>query len=666
MCGIAGFAYPGISESGARPLIQAMTRAIAHRGPDGEGFFIDQAAGLALGHRRLSIIDLSEAGAQPMTSSSGQYTVVFNGEIYNFRTLRRVLADRGASFRGSSDTEVLLQLIEAQGVYEATKQLDGMFAFAVWDKSRRVLSLVRDRLGEKPLFIGLEAGGLWFSSELKSRTAIGYAPPELDTEALGRYLRFGYVPDPQTIYAGVFSVPAATILEFPASILDAGGCRLREHAVDQIRSKRYWRYSLRSAARTSPRSSTDTTVTDLDVLLTNTIENELVADVPIGCFLSGGIDSSLVTGIAQKLSARPVKTFTIGFDNPSFDESAFSREVADHLGTEHHCRVVTGKDALDCVQDLPQVFDQPFANASALCSLLLAKYASEQVKVCLTGDGADEVFVGYNRYLYPPRIKRWIDSPIGPVVRRVARFSAGSARQGFSSLSRVLGKIQNVENKLQKFAKSMSSDSEFALFEELISILDDEVGPQLLRDDDLAGVFREPLLDRSIGFFDSARQFDLNSYLPGDNLSKVDRTAMRYSLETRSPFMDHKVVDFGLSLTMEQLVSASKGKIVLRKLLSDFIPTRMIDRPKMGFSVPIDDWLTNDLRSLIDDVSAPQFVSKQGLFEPQSVNELRRAHAERELNSGVRLWAFLIFQLWYRDSYQTGRSKGLAFRPAAD
>ena len=664
MCGIAGFVFPGIDKSAADQLVRRMTARISHRGPDAEGHFLDADHGVALGHRRLSIVDLSSTGAQPMDSASGRYTLVFNGEIYNYPALRAQFVAAGTAFRGTSDTEVFLALVERDGFDAALQQVHGMFGIALWDRQSRELVLARDRLGEKPVYVGVESRGIWFASELKARTDIGYRPPELCKSAVAQYLRFGYVPDPLTIYEQVVSIPAGCVVRLPHALIEQGEAALMPAIQAQLSAPRYWSAEAALEARTETGEAPEAYAERLHAVLSDTIRNEMVADVPVGCFLSGGIDSSLVTAIAQSLSERPIKTYTIGFDNPAYDESTFSQAIADHLGCDHHCRPVTGQHAFDCIDQLGDTFDQPFANSSALPSLLLAEYAGSEVKVCLTGDGADEVFGGYNRYLFPPSIRRWQSSawrwPIGAGLR----LASGPLRGLVATVARSLRTMQGIENKLTKLAHSFAIESEHAMFESLISIFDAESDVMGERGPDWHAAYHEPLLDRSLDFIDAARLFDIKAYLACENLPKVDRTAMASALETRSPFLDHAVVECGLDASPNLLVSPGRGKLPLRALLDRYVPRELIERPKMGFSVPIDDWLDGDLKPMLDELLDPSLVRARGLFDPQAVARLRDAHTQKQLNSGARLWALLMFQQWVERTgsrHSTGPALEAAF-----
>ncbi|MEL7310241.1 MAG: asparagine synthase (glutamine-hydrolyzing) [Pseudomonadota bacterium] len=643
MCGIAGFVFPGVGATPAAQLLRRMTDRITHRGPDAEGQFLDPDLGVGLGHRRLSIVDLSETGAQPMHSPDGRFVLAFNGEIYNFQDLKQPLVSRGMQFRGSSDTEVLLTLISENGLSETLSRLHGMFALALWDRERQVIEFARDRLGEKPLYIGIEDAGLWFASELKARSGVGIQPPGISHDALSQYLRFGYVPDPLTIHEDVFSLPAGTLVRFSLSDVDGGRSSLRGLVQRQLSDGRYWNPT---EYLTEPRAEVDesTYQEHLHSILRQTISRELVADVPVGSFLSGGIDSTLVTAIAQDLIDRPLKTYTIGFDNKAYDESSYSQAIADHLGCDHHCRHVTGRDAFECIDRLSDVFDQPFANSSALPSLLLADYAASEVKVCLTGDGADEVFGGYNRYIFPPSIQRLKGSALGALAGFGLRLLAGPLRKPVSALARSQRSIQGVENKLNKLSAVYSLPSEHAMFEALISVFDRK--SNVLDPSISADCFDAPVLDRDLRFFDAARDFDVDRYLSCENLPKVDRTAMAFSLETRSPFLDHAVVEAGLRAPANLLIDNDRGKLPLRGLLDRYVPRALMERPKMGFSVPIDDWLDGDLSSRLDELLDPLLITQRGLFDKDSVQRLRANHKAKRLNSGARLWTLMVFQQW--------------------
>lgn len=576
--------------------LQAMAQRIAHRGPDAVGYHADPAAGIHLGHRRLSVVDLSDTGAQPMISPSGRYTVVLNGEIYNFRELRSELDTLGApSWRGTSDTEVLLAACDAWGVEDTLKRLDGMFAFALWDNARRCLTLARDRMGEKPLFVATCTDGLLFASDLRAITAYEGFDARPDDEALNLFLGLSYIPEPRTPFANVWKVP-------PGSYAQA---RPGDHSV---RTTHYW--DAVEEALAARRSSQDASAGELlgaiEQRLTTVISNQTVADVPLGAFLSGGIDSSLIVALMQRVSTKPVRTFTIGFNDEAYDEAPFARRIADHLGTDHTEVRLDWSDALDLIARLPEIYDEPFGDSSQLPTCLVAQVARRSVTVALSGDGGDEIFGGYNRHVFARRYHGLLSSVPAPARRFI-----GSTLQGLAgtdglkrAATRLAGsgsrqRMRLPAEKLNKLATALRCPDAQALY--LTLVRRDE---GLIADDVLARVFEQPfsVIGRhGLDLAEALMLLDTTTYLPGDILTKVDRAAMAVALETRAPFLDHQLFALSWSLPIAARIENGVGKSVLRRLLAKHVPASLFERPKMGFGVPIDAWMRGPLRTWIAD-----------------------------------------------------------------
>ena len=557
MCGITGFFSPsGFPAQEATLLVRAMATAIIARGPDSSGEWVDGDAGIALGHRRLAILDLSAAGHQPMVSDSGRYVLSFNGEIYNHLELR---AELGAhAWRGHSDTETLLAAIECWGVEATLKKSVGMFAIALWDRTDRFLFLARDRIGEKPLYYGWQGDVFLFGSELKAlRSHPGFAPV-VWPDALGLYLRHGYIPPPYSIYAGIHKLKPGTMLRLSAN--QAVGSPPLAAA--------YW--SLAEVAvrsREHPFNGSDReAVTALDERLAAAVRLQMVADVPLGAFLSGGIDSSLIAALMQSSSSRPIKTFTIGFMDQKNDESAHALEVARHLGTEHTELFVTPDDALSVIPHLPAMYGEPFADASAIPTHLMSALARKHVTVALSGDGGDELFCGYSLYMSAARY--WsVVSRLSPVARSV--------------LTGIAGSIPRVRDRYPALKEVLGSTSEVELYRALVSQWPG-IDPGVLE-------FDADLATRSS--HERMAHFDAQTFLPGEVLCKVDRAAMSVSLETRIPLLDHRVVEFAYSLPPRMKIRYMRGKWILREVLDKYVPRAITERPKMGFNVPIGRWL---------------------------------------------------------------------------
>lgn len=646
MCGLVG-AWDTARRYGGREALRASVAAMAdtlrHRGPDDAGVWCDEGIGLALGHRRLSIVDLSPQGHQPMRSRSGRYVVTFNGEIYNFGELRADLGDCG--WRGHSDTEVMLAAFEAWGVAGAVEKFSGMFAFAVWDGATHELTLCRDRLGEKPLYFGWQGNTLLFGSELKALRAFPDFRPELDRESVALLLRHNCIPAPRTIYRGFHKLEPGTLRVFPA-----GG-------PGRERSIRYWFPQDAAlagvAARAEGKVDFAQAADELEALLRRSIGRQMVADVPLGAFLSGGLDSSTIVALMQAQSSRPIKTFTIGFEEEAYSEAEHAWAVAKHLGTDHTELFVTAADALAVVPRLPVLYDEPFADASQVPTFLVSQLASRYVKVALSGDGGDELFGGYNRHFLGPRIWRTANS-----FPRMARILLGRILLGTSpeALDRAFGfampfmprrlRYGNVGERLHKLAEACLARSPYALYRRLVSHWEDPGGIVL-------GV-EEPrtLLDDAEtwqGFGDFAEWMmcvDQITYLPDDILVKVDRAAMANSLESRVPFLDHAVIEWAWRLPIANKISKGVGKQVLREVLYRHVPRELVDRPKAGFGVPIDAWLRGPARDWAEALLDESRLRREAVFDPAPIRKRWHEHLSGERNWQYQLWDVLMFQAW--------------------
>lgn len=622
-----------------------MTNSIRHRGPDDSGDWTCPDTGVTLGFRRLSILDLSPAGHQPMASSSGRYAVVFNGEIYNFAELRDALGP-GRSFRGHSDTEILLAAIEKWGIRGAIERSVGMFAIALWDREARALHLVRDRLGEKPLYYGMTGGVLLFGSELKALRQHPNWTGEIDRGALALYLRHNYVPAPYSIFAGIRKVVPGTIVTFYSGRMDAP------------ETTTYW--SPLEAAECGVANPVDGTddelVGELDALLRTTIAGEMVADVPLGAFLSGGVDSSALVALMQAQSSKPIKTFTIGFNERGYNEATYAKAVADHLGTDHTELYVTPKEAMDVIPLMPSVYDEPFADSSQIPTFLVSKLARRDVTVSLSGEGGDELFAGYNRYFWGERlwsrmarVPRTVRSTLGRSLQSVSPAGWDTA---FSTIGNVLPKRLRAAtpgHKVHKVASFMGVSSSDELYRGLMTHWPDPAG--------VAGAAEpETILTRTPdhpsfnGVIDRMRYFDLVSELPDDILVKVDRAAMAVSLESRAPYLDHRVVEFAWRIPVARQVRNGEGKWFLRQVLYKYVPRELIERPKMGFGVPIDAWLRGPLRDWAAGLLSPDRLEREGFFHPASVTRVWADHQSGRRNNAHLLWGVLMFQAWLENT----------------
>lgn len=629
MCGIAGILNSSSTNSDKlRHEVSAMATQLTHRGPDDLGAWIDARSGIALGHTRLSIIDLSPQGRQPMHSEDGRYCIVFNGEIYTFKILRRELERSGHSFRGHSDTEIMLAAISTWGIRQALARFNGMFAFALWDKQKRVLHLARDRFGEKPLYYGWSKGAFFFASELKALRAHSAFAANINRSALNLYLRLGYVPAPHSIYEGVYKLPPGHTFAI-------------RNATGRPEPQPYW-----SAQESAQRSTQQPfsgnyaeAAVELDTLLRDAIAMRMEADVPLGAFLSGGIDSSIVVALMQAQSSRPVKTFTIGSPDRNTDEALFARAVARSLGTEHTELYLGPKEALDVIPSLPRLFDEPFSDVSQIPMFLVSTLARKYVTVALSGDGGDELFGGYGRYFRARRVWNalaWLQPRWRAGAERTTRRLATSCRD--MSDCRV---ARQAGRQLDRAARLLTTASAEQFYDEFTSIWPD---PYMvaLGSGDWETRTRTPFFD----LMQSMMYRDTVMYLPEDILVKLDRASMGTSLETRVPLLDPRVFEFAWRLPMHMKVGRTQGKRILRTILSSYLPTMLFERPKRGFGVPIGCWLRAPLKTWAEELLAESRLKRQGFLNSSVVRQCWDEHISGRANWSDRLWNLLMFQAW--------------------
>jgi asparagine synthase (glutamine-hydrolysing) len=639
MCGIAGYWSPELrpAKSGAeiREIVRRMTETIQHRGPDDEGHHIDAEVGLALGHRRLAIIDLSPGGRQPMASRSRRYWMVFNGEVFNFLQIRAQLTN--FDWRGRSDTEVMLAAIEKWGLREAVQKFIGMFAFALWDGLERKLYLVRDRLGIKPLYYGWANRTFLFASELKALRAHPEFEAVIDRDALAQYLRHNHVPGPLSIYSGIRKLMPATILTVNSGSPPASSLEI------------YWSPSdyLRSPDLPFAPGTDEEAVSQLHDLLQDAVRLRMVSDVPIGAFLSGGIDSTTVVALMQSLNHRPVRTFSIGFSEGPYDESKHAREVAASLGTDHVQQYITPSDALDLIPQLPAIYDEPFADASQIPTTLVSILARRSVTVALSGDGGDELFCGYQSYpklnsiwirrnRIPPSLRNLLASfaGLGTSLFRIHPFSRfGLGKRPHEAAVQHLARVQAVlkAHDIRQFKRAFQSY--YFDFSTLMVGFQDELDPfptNGSRHDDLTDM----MLD------------DIEGYLPGDILTKLDRASMTVGLEARVPLLDHRVVEFALQLPVHCKVRDGQTKWLLRQVLYKYVPKNLVERPKQGFAIPLAAWLKAPLREWAEDLLSESRLSSQGIFHAKTVRRLWHEHLQNQWDWSAQLWGLLVFQQW--------------------
>ncbi len=638
MCGIAGFFRPaGLVASAAEEILARVNNRLLHRGPDDGGAWIDAPAGIALGHRRLAILDLSPAGHQPMHSASGRYVIVYNGEIYNHLAIREQLerAAQAPAWRGHSDTETLLAGFDVWGIERTLQAAVGMFAFALWDREERILTLARDRVGEKPLYFGWQGDEFLFGSELKALCAHPRFRAEIDREALAMYMRRGYFAAPKSIYRGIFKVMPGTFAQL--SVRSAPGSAPQATA--------YW--SLREIAErglAAPLEADDEAATDaLEAALKRAVSQQSLSDVPLGAFLSGGIDSTIVVALLQAQAARPVRTFTIGFLESEYHEADHARAVAQRLGTEHTELYVTPRETMDVIPKLASMYDEPFGDSSAIPTHLVSQLARRHVTVCLSGDGGDELFGGYTRYRRTEETWRMFSRVPG-----LARSALSFGCRAYARSTRVSASGW----KARRLALYLSARTAGECY----------TARTLLHDDahDLVPGSGERLglgslseaLDASLSsdnIFNRMMYADALTYLPDDILAKVDRASMAVSLESRVPLLDHRVLELAWRLPLRMKVRNGESKWLLKRVLHRHVPQSLMERPKMGFGVPVNEWVRGPMRAWAEDLLSESRLRADGMLNPRLVRELWSRHVAGLSDEGDSLWQVLMFQAWFRE-----------------
>ena len=631
MCGIAGFI--GKVDNSVLKLTK-MVHSIHHRGPDDHGIWLDEVPGMGLAHARLSVLDLSPAGHQPMHSDSGRFVMVFNGEIYNHHAIREELESAGgASWRGRSDTETLLAAIECWGLEATLKKTRGMFAIALWDKTEKTLSLARDRMGEKPLYYGWVNNNFVFASELKAIKALPDFNNAIDRSALALYLRYNSIPAPYSIYENIFKLePGCVVLTKPGQ--------------REIQKSLYWSTSdaFELGSKKPFNGSATEAVNQLEDVLKDAVVIQMQADVPLGAFLSGGVDSSTVVALMQAQSSQRVKSFSIGFESQAYNEAEHARAVAKHLGTEHHDLYVTSEDALRVIPLLPDMYDEPFADSSQIPTYLLSKIAKEKVTVSLSGDAGDELFGGYNRYIMTDRMWERI-SKVPMSIRHLSRKLITTIPP--DTWSKSLGfimrnSVNNIGAKLHKGAGVLGCKGVDDLYTRLISQVNN---PEDWLIDSLESDLSLPVLEGLLPI-EKMMVYDLIGYLPTDILTKVDRATMATSLEARVPMLDPKVIEFAASLPLEYKIRNGVGKWVLREVLYKHVPKELIERPKMGFGVPLSEWLRGPLREWAEALLDEKRLLREGFFKTDLVRKTWREHLTGKRDWEHQLWSVLMFQAW--------------------
>ena len=637
MCGIVGFRSIRHFQELQEFLPEAVAK-LTHRGPDDSGLFFDESCGVGMGHRRLSVIDLSEAGRQPMSSDDGTVHIVYNGEVYNFREIRETLEKKGHGFKSSTDTEVILRSYIQWGT-ECLQRFVGMFSLAIWDSRKQCLYLARDRLGIKPLYYYFNQGTLLFASELKALMACRTFDKDLDPDSLPLFLHYQYVPAPRTIFRHTHKLLPGTYLKYDGR---------------QLNNRDYWSLPDGPDSVTGTSMGEEELVQKLDDHLTQAVKDRLISDVPLGALLSGGTDSSTVVALMQKVSTDPIRTFSIGFDEEGYNEAPWAAEVANHLGTDHTELYVTPQEAMEVIPNLPEIYDEPFADSSAIPTFLVCQMARDHVTVALSGDGGDEQFSGYVRY--------WSTQA---VVRRL-KYLPGSFKSAAAALLGTIPygwvercylpwrqffpqrlRVANFPDKWQKLVNVIGQTAVAEMYRMTICLWSKDELPQLmgkyLPESQYEKTFSEteewPLLSRLM-------RVDQRTYLPDAMLTKVDRASMAVSLEVRVPLLDHRVVEYTAKLPDSLKYRNGTGKFLLKKLLGQYLPVHLIERPKMGFAVPIDRWFRNELKELLLDYLSPGRLKKEGSFDHILVEKRLKEHLSGQINHHYRLWALLMWEMW--------------------
>jgi asparagine synthase (glutamine-hydrolysing) len=638
MCGIAGFigAAPGVAGGDIGAIAEAMAKSIAYRGPDDQGIWIDGEADAALVHRRLSIIDLSAAGHQPMLSANQRYVISYNGEVYSFQAIAEELAARGHAFRGHSDTEVILESFAANGIEATLQRMIGMFAIALWDRRERTLTLMRDRLGIKPLYWAKFGKTFMFGSELKALRAHPGWTPRIDQSAVAGFMRHNYIAAPRTIYEGVHKLEPGTMLVLPWQ--------------GEPKVSRFWdaRGVARNGSRNLIEGSDAELIEQLESLLKDAVHRRMIADVPLGAFLSGGVDSSTVVALMQAAKSGPVKSFSIGFDIEGYNEAHHAAAVARHLRTDHTELTVTAKEALDVIPQLPDFYDEPFADSSQIPTYLVSAMTRKHVTVALSGDGGDELFAGYNRYQLTQRF--WRSLSLMPAALRKGAAAALTAVRPdrWTELLGVLPRrlrLPQAGDKVHKAASVLRLDSADAVYRRLVSHWEpSEIMPQT---EEPRGILDDATLAKDFPDLLARMQFlDLVTYLPDDILTKVDRASMAVALEARVPLIDHRVVEFAWRLPDNVKVRDGTSKWLLRQVLYRHVPPELIERPKMGFGIPLGEWLRGPLRDWAEALLGEQRLRDAGLLDAALVRRYWQDHLDGRRNWQYLIWDVLMLEAW--------------------
>ena len=624
MCGIAGlYSFDKMSQTEVRDLSRGMLTSLEHRGPDDQGYWISDCQSLLFCQVRLSILDLSENGHQPMHSHNGNFVIIYNGEIYNHLEIRRSLERDGlkTEWLGVTDTETLLEAISFWGIEKTLKVVVGMFAFAVMDKANNILTLARDRFGEKPLYWGWQNRNLYFASELSGISCNLNFVAKVDRDSLNQLVRYNYIPAPSSIYNDISKLLPGHFISFDFNVESFNAVPVS-----------YWSLldNVKKNNQNSGLLSTRDAVELLDDNLIKVVQGQMLSDVPIGAFLSGGIDSSIIVALMQRIGGSKVNTFTIGFNNPQYDEAVYARRIAEHIGTEHSELYIDDSDLINLTTRMGQVYSEPFADSSQIPTFLLSQLVSRHVKVALTGDAGDELFGGYNQYRFMPRIWKYLD--MVPLKLRL-------------STSKYID-LFNRSNKIEKFNNILPSINEMDAHKRLVSHWPDADLVVLNSSEPNSYFLRGNFIDEGISFQEKMMLIDSLTYLTDDILVKVDRAAMANGLETRVPFLDHNFFELVWSLPIDYKISGQSGKLILKELLSKYVPNNLVDRPKRGFSLPLGEWLRGPLKEWAEELLSFDLLSKQGYFNAKIIEATWLEHLNERRDNSLKLWSILMFQSW--------------------
>lgn len=636
MCGIAGFLLNSshFDEQTGINIIQKMTDSLAHRGPDDSGLWSDKNDGIYLGHRRLSILDLSVAGRQPMHSYNERFVITFNGEVYNFKELKADLEKNyNVKFTNNTDTQVLLEACNIYGIEKAIKKLIGMYAFSIWDKQNKQLYLIRDRVGKKPLYWGYVGKDIVFSSELKAICLYPQFDKSLNFSSISSFLRYGYINAPESIYNNISKIEPGTYALFMQN--------------KKVSINTYWSLD-NTVGKNNPNiCNKQEKKEDLELLLKDAVNKRMISDVPVGVMLSGGIDSSLITALMQIGSNKKVKSYTIGFNEKQYDESKFARRIAEYIGTEHYEFHVEADTAIEVLPDLPEIYDEPFADSSQIPTYIVSKLLKNEVTVALSGDGGDEIFAGYSRYFWGGKF-----AEINRITPSLFRFFISNLIQSIQpykldTISTIIPtkyRPSHFGERLHKIAHILRTNSDAEIYSNLISQWDPQ---SILRQNISTESFNLKVFPGAYDFISAMQYLDFNTYLPDDILVKVDRASMANGLEVRSPLLDHRVIEYAWKIDKGYKIVKGKGKYLLRSLLNKYVPKTLIERPKMGFGVPISTWLRGPLKEWTYDLLSEERLNQQGIFKPEPILNTLDSHMNKRRNYQYPLWTMLMFQSWY-------------------